>query len=55
MSVTRLDAEDMLELGPTVRVLADAEGLYGHSASVGLRLDALDALDELGARGGDTL
>jgi histidinol dehydrogenase len=55
MSVTRLDAQDMLELGPTVRVLADAEGLYGHSASVGLRLDALDSLDQLGARGGDSL
>jgi len=41
MSITRLSADEMRELGPAVRVLADAEGLYGHSASVALRLDAL--------------
>ncbi|HET9050999.1 MAG TPA: histidinol dehydrogenase, partial [Candidatus Dormibacteraeota bacterium] len=43
-SVTRLDAAEMRALGPAVRVLADAEGLLGHSAAVQLRLDALDAL-----------
>ena len=41
-SITRLDAEEMRALGPAVRILADAEGLHAHSASVQLRLDALD-------------
>lgn len=41
-SITRLTADEMRRLGPAVRVLAEAEGLHAHTASVQLRLDALD-------------
>ncbi len=40
-SVTRLDRGEMAELGPVATVLADAEGLYGHTASIRRRLDEI--------------
>ena len=40
-SVTRLDRAEMAELGPAAAVLADAEGLHGHSAAIQLRLDEI--------------
>jgi histidinol dehydrogenase len=39
-SVTRLSRRDIEELGPAACVLAEAEGLHGHVASIRLRLDA---------------
>ncbi len=37
-SLTRLRRDEMVELGPVAQVLSEAEGLHGHTASIGLRL-----------------
>jgi histidinol dehydrogenase len=39
-SITRLSPRDVEELGPPACVLAEAEGLHGHTESIRLRLDA---------------
>jgi histidinol dehydrogenase len=45
-SVTRLSHRQVEELGPAACVIAEAEGLHGHAASIRLRLDAGSAIVE---------